>query len=153
MKELYVLLGASTSKEFSNLYTKEDQKLMKSGAWDYNNSELLVNKIKEGLKNINPDLLSPEEKDWRNEVLWFWYHHAISCAIWRYKDREKAKEYSERAIFYQDEDNPNQITKLFYLLVRDNLEEAKEWVMQINDDVERDTANHLLKEYQEKGSF
>jgi hypothetical protein len=153
LKELYFLLGANKPSELYLNFLKEDQSLMKSGLWDYGNSELLVNKVKSFIEGIEISLLSVEEKKWINSLLWLWHHHAISCAIVRYKDKQKAEEYSEKAMFYQDESHPNQITKLLYLLVRDKLEEAKEWINQIKSGVERDTANFLLKQYQEKGFF
>jgi hypothetical protein len=151
-KEAYVLLSAKTPLELSNLYSDEDQKLMNSGAWDYGNPELLVNKVKEILESIDPQTLTDDEIDWRQEILWFWYHHAISCAIWRYRDRETAKNYVAKALDYQPAEHPNQITRLFDFLVNDKVAEAEQWAESIKEEPEKSTASLLVEEYKE-GKF
>lgn len=153
IKEAYLLLGAKTPAELSRLYTVEDQKLMKSAFWDYNNPDLVTNKVKNILESADGSLLTENEKDWRKEILWFWYHHAISCAIWRYQDKEAAQLYSQKALEYQESDHPNHITRLLYFLVRDGLKEAKDWAQNIEKDPEKTTAQDLIKEYEERGFF
>lgn len=150
MKNAYELLGADSPLNLSLLYTQEDQKLMKSQAWDYNNENLVINKVKNILENVDVEKLSSQEKEWRNEILWFWYHHAISCAIWRYKDKEKAKFYSSKALEFQD--NHNQITKLLYFLVNNKIDEAEKWASEISDEAEKETASSLIKEFK-NGQF
>jgi hypothetical protein len=152
LKEAYLLLGAKTPLELSDLYSAEDQKLMKAGAWDYDNPNLIVNKVKTNLEFTDLATLSEEEKEWRKEILWFWYHHAISCAIWRYKDKQAAQAYSARALELQSDDHPNQITRLLYLLVRDQLPEAEAWAMTVNEE-EKDTAESLIKQYKGGGFY
>lgn len=147
MKEAYLLLGAHTPLELSNLYTAEDQKLMRSGEWDYDNVDLIVNKAKEIIEGVDPGLLTEDESDWRKEILWFWYHHAMSCAIWRYKDKEAARVFAKKALEYQGEGHPNKITKLLDLLVNDQLEEAEAWVKTIKEESEKSTAEKLIEEY------
>jgi hypothetical protein len=151
MREAYLLLGAKTPLELSNLYAAEDQKLMPKG-WDYNNPELITNRIKEILEATDPHALTDEENEWRNNILWFWYHHAISCAIWRYKDKAAAQMYSARALEFQSEDHPNKITRLFYFLTRDQLEEAEKWAETIAEEPEKSTSTELLEEYR-RGQF
>ncbi len=153
MKEAYKLLGAQTPFELFDLYDKEDQRLMKAGLWDYDNPNLIVNKIKNIIESIDINELTEEENEWRQEILWFWYHHAISCAIWRYKDKDKAKIYSAKAFQYHLNDNQNQITKLLDFLVNGQVKEAEEWAEKIQDEVEQKTASDLIKEYKEKGFF
>ncbi len=126
---------------------------MKSFLWDYSNPDLITNKIKNIIEGANPNELTEEEREWRQEILWFWYHHAISCAIWRYKDKDKAKMYSNQALQYQSKDNPNQITKLLDFLVSGHLQEAEEWAEKIQDKVESKTAADLIGEYKRKEFF
>jgi len=152
LKEAYLLLDAKSPVRLSNLYSEEDQKLMVTQAWDYDNPELVTNKIKEILESVDVSKLSEEEKEWRNEILWFWYHHAISCAIWRYKDQRAAQEYSARALEFQSAGHPNQITKLFYFLTRDQLSEAEAWAQEIHEEPEKSTAADILDWYK-KGEF
>ena len=146
-KEAYLLLSAHTPLELSNKYSEEDQKLMLSGSWDYNNPVLVVNRIKDILEGINPQELTEEEREWMQEILWFWYHHAISCAIWKYKDKEKAKVYARKALELQPENHPNKITKLLSLLLEDKLEEARKWVEAIIEEPEKSTALSLIGEW------
>ena len=154
IKEAYLLLVAKTPLELNRLYVVEDQKFMKSGTWDYDNPELVVNKIKDilesvGLENIPED---DREREWAQEILWFWYHHAISCAVGRYKDKAKAQMYAAKALEIQPEDHPNKITRLLSLLVNNKLEEAEEWLAAINEDPEKTTGKELLENYKE-GKF
>lgn len=147
LREAYLLLNARTPLELNNNYSTEDQKLMSARSWDYNNLELIVNKVKNILEAINPQQLTDEEREWVQEILWYWYHHAISCAIWRYRDREKAKIYALKALELQSEDHPNRITKLLSLLVDDKLEEAKEWTKNTTEEPEKTTARELMEEW------
>lgn len=151
IQEAYELLGAKTPLELSQRYTEEDQKLMKAGEWDYLNQDLIVNKVRNILENIDENKLTPAEKEERKEILWFWYHHAVSCAIWRYKDKEKAVEYVNKALNFQPENHPNKITKLFSLLLEDKTEEVEDWIKTVSGD-EKEAADFLLSEYN-KGNF
>ncbi len=153
LQEAYDLLGVNTPLELLNLYTIEDQKLMESGEWDYSNPDLLINKIKNILEKVALEDLSMEEKEWRNEILWFWYHHAIGCAIWRYKDREKAKEYTNKALGFQNHNNSNQITKLFLLLLNNEFEEAQSWINTMNSSTEKETGLYLLEGFKKNNLF
>lgn len=147
LKEAYILLGATTPLALSQKYTDEDQQLMKSHSWDYNNPDLIVNRVKELLEKVNPDSLSQEEKDWWNEILWFWHHHAISCAIGKYRDFEKAKEYSKKALYYKsfDKNHPNKITDIFDLLLNSKLQEAQALAQNLVDG--KETALSLIEYY------
>ncbi len=151
-KEAYVLLGAKTPLELSNLYSVEDQKLMRSSSWDYADEESVVNKVKVILEAINPSALTVEEREWRQEILWFWYHHSISCAVWRHKDKTAAQIYAAKALEYQPADHPNKITQLLNFLVNDKLEDAEKWAGDIDEEPEKDTAASLVQEYKE-GKF
>jgi|GEM_PF-953493 len=152
IRTAYHLLDARSPLELSNLYTAEDQKLMASHEWDYRNSELIVNKVKEILETTDPNMLKPNEQECRREILWFWYHHAISCAIWRYKDKSAAQSYASKALEYQSENHPNKITQLFDFLVNDKFDEAERWASSISEEPEKTTGAGLVDAYK-KGNF
>lgn len=151
IREVYELLGAKTpfKMELSNKYSEAEQILFKSQEWDYDNPNQIQNKVKAILESVDPEVLTEDEQDCRQEILWFWYHHAISCAIWK-KDRAKAIEYSKKALALQDENHPNKITKLLSLLVNDKLNEAEESVKTV--EIDRNTAEELIEDYK-KGKF
>lgn len=154
IKEAYILLNASTPLELSNNYTAKDQEQMRSGSWDYSNQESIVNKIKNILESVNFSTLSnEEEKEWVQEIIWFWYHHAISCAVWRYKDKDAAKRYANKALEYQSADHPNKISKLLYFLVNDKFEDAEKWVDQITEEPEKSTAISLIQDFKKGDLF
>ncbi len=149
IKEAYSLLNAHTPLELNNFYTAEDQKLFKSGSWDYANPELVINKVKTILESASEDGMSDEEKEWRKEILWFWYHHAISCAIFKYKDKEAAKEYSQIALQYKAIDHPNKITDILNLLLDGNISAAEELAQILETD--KETALGLIEDYKQGG--
>lgn len=144
-REAYILLGATNPLELSNKYSEADQVLFKSGEWDYDNPDLITNKVKTILDSVDVADLTEDEKDWRQEIIWFWYHHAISCALSKHKDKESAKRFAKLALENQPENHPNQITKLLELLVNDKIEEAEEFAKTIGD--EKDTADDLIAWY------
>lgn len=113
MQAAYDLLGASTPLELNQKYVQIDQVLFKSGEWNYNNPALLTNQVKSILERVDTNSLTADELEWRQEILWFWYHHAISCARWK-GDKEAALHFSEVALELQTDEHPNQITKLLY---------------------------------------
>ena len=72
--------------------------------------------MKDILESLDPVGLTTDEKEWRQEILWYWYHHAISCAIAGYQDKAAAQMYAAKALEFQSEGHPNQITRLLYSL-------------------------------------
>ena len=116
MRDIYEQLDVVTPKELSDKFTELDQELMRNREWDYENDELVLNKLKEQLENVDAEELTDEESRWRNEILWFWYHHATSMALFGYKDDEQAGLFAEKALSYQADDHPNKLTKLLQIL-------------------------------------
>ncbi len=151
MREVYVLLGASTPLELSRRYTEEEQVLFKNKEWDYDNPEQIQNKVKSILESVDESGLTEEEKEWRCEILWFWYHHAISVALWK-DDTEKAKAFSVKASEYQG-DNPNILTRTMYLLLHGKVDEAEEWLKQHESDSDYETGMEILKNYKNLGGL
>lgn len=151
IQSAYELMHASSPLELRRLYGEEDQRLMRSRAWDYENPEPVVNKIKQAIEAADPASLSEDEREARSDVLWLWYHHAISAAIWRHRDLEAAKQYAVKALEYQTEDHPNKITRLFDLLLNDKVEDAEQWAAGITDKVEVETAQSLIEQYKNGG--
>ena len=159
--EAFTLLGVENFFALSRAYTREDQKLMKSGEWDANDPDLITNKVKTILDQIDPHNLDEADREWYSEILWFWYHHAVSYAIWRVKDRKLSQAYADKALALQVECQPpehgqqNWLTKLLWLLVHDKVTEAKQWMAEMPadaDGVERTNGFDLISEY-ERGEF
>lgn len=127
---------------------------MSVGEWDYKNFELLPNQIKASIEAIEFLNLSDErERRLAQNILWLWYHHATSCALWRYADKDAARTYSEKALELQSENHPNRIARLFYFLIRDNLQEAEIWAKTIITEPEKTTAKYFLDLYREGRFF
>ena len=82
IKEAYLLLGASNPWDLSDKYSVEDQKWMSVG-WDYKNQDHVVSKVRSIIEPLYPDSLDGEERQVAQNILWFWYHHAISSACQR----------------------------------------------------------------------
>lgn len=152
IKIAYKLFGVSEPLALHQAYCREDQRLFREKLWDYENSDLLINRTRRILEEIDPDTLTPDEEFWREEILWFWYHHAISCAIWK-RDRETACIYAEIALEYQTGCHPNKITRLLYFFVNDRIEEAIIWAKSILEEPEKSTAADLLEEYKQTKFF
>ncbi|MDP3988903.1 MAG: hypothetical protein Q8P93_01560 [bacterium] len=153
VEKVFALFGVETFFGLQRAYSAEDQRLMKGGLWDDQDASLLTNWTKAILELIDPTQLDPDDQGWRQEILWFWYHHAISCAIWKRKDRGLAQLYAENALKLQASDHPNQITRLLWYLVHDQLQEAQHWAEQIIEDPEHTTAQELIDEHVKGGFF
>lgn len=156
--EVFTLLGVQTFHELSLAYSREDQKLMKSREWDPKNPLLITNRVKTILEQIDPNNLGEDDREWRSEILWFWYHHAVSCTSW-VTDRSLAQAYATKALTLQEEcqpkgfGQPNRITRLLWLLVHDRVDEAKEWMVNKPpgaDEVEHKNGLELIGEYEQK---
>lgn len=146
------LVDASKTSELFEKYLVFDQKIVTSKVSDYNDTSLITTKVKDVLEQTDARTLKPDEKWERNSVLWLWYHHGISYAMWGYKDKKMARRYSTLAIKYLPEGHGNRITKLLFLLIRDRYEEALEWSKTIKGD-EHNTAKDLLAFYKKGGFF
>ncbi len=149
IQEAFELLGACTFLELSKAYTREDQKLMNSREWDAHNPALVTNRVKKVLEEIDPEQLESNDRMWRDEILWFWYHHATSCA----RNRLSAQAYASRALELQGIDHPNRITRLLWYLAHDKIDEAKTWMASAPadaDEVEHQSGLELILEYEQK---
>lgn len=147
VNEAFVILGVQTFLDLSRAYSREDQVLMKSREWDAYNPFLITNQVKAILEQIDPTDLGESDRMWRDEILWFWYHHAVSCE----RNRIQAQAYAAKALELQGNDHPNRITKLLWFLTHDRVYEAKEWVAKIpTDSVECQTGLDTIREYEER---
>lgn len=150
LKEAFTLLQASSVNELARKFIGEDQRLLQTKTWDYENPELVLNKVKEIVEGVINDGFTAGDEESGDElrtILWFWYHHATGYAIWGCKDKEKALEFSSKALKYQTADNPNQITRLLYLLVRNMETEANAWLETITEGPDKTTSQEIMKEY------
>ncbi|MEI7720229.1 MAG: hypothetical protein WCI89_03415 [bacterium] len=150
LSDAYALMGVRDIHELHKAYGREDQRLFISREWDYENPLLVINQVREILAALDLVALTEEEREWCQEILWFWHHHAISCAMWK-RDRVKARFHACEAIRYQGVEHPNKVTRLLLLLIDDKLAEAEAWVQQIDED--RETAQYLVDLYKEGKMF
>lgn len=148
---VYELLNVAGPKDLFDRYMEEDQKIVTSGIEDYESKRHITTQIKDLLEGIDREKLTLTEEKEISLILWMWYHHAISYAIWGYKDKKKALLYAKKALKYQPKKHPNRITKLLYLLVRGNLRKAEEWIGEVGEE-ERKTAEMLIRMYK-NGEF
>lgn len=153
IKAIYKLLQVDNPDKLWQAYMKEDQKLMKSQKWDYKNKELVINKVKNILKKINPIILTKTERTEWQEILWIWYHHAAGYAIWKYQNKKVANNYLSEALKYQPKNHPNKATRLLYLLVQDKLTEAEKWSEKNKKNQDRLLLIELLNFYKKDGGF
>lgn len=154
LSRVYVQFSVVDPGELTDLFFKEDQKLMIQKKWDYRNPDLLPNQIKRSIEKVGLRAIrNPKERRWIRNILAMWYHHAISCAIWRYGDRRAALRYSKKALILRSQDNPNRITRLLYLLIRNKPKAAEKWACAITAEPEKTTAQHLLDLYREGRFF
>jgi hypothetical protein len=82
----FELLGVTNFKDLSIAYSAADQELMKKGIW-YHKGNSVPNLVKTLIENIDPEELDEKDKQWWREIMWFWYHHAISSALRMSGDR------------------------------------------------------------------
>lgn len=151
VQEAFSILGVQSFYDLSLAYTREDQQVFVGGTntWNPRNPDILINRIKSILETIDPSELNEEDAMWRAEILWFWYHHGISWAIWKDKDKVIAQVYAEEALVLQSENHPNRITKLLWFLVHDKLAEARKWIEEKPDHPEHQTGLELIREFEE----
>ena len=154
LRNIYLQLKVEDPWELEQLILEEDQRLMKHGEWDYKNKDLFVNKVREMIEKTDlENIKDRKEKRYIQNTLWLWYHHAISCALWFYGDKKAAQEFSAKALKLQPKNHPNKITRLLYLLTRDNLADAEKWFEKINTEPEHSTALHSLNLYKQGNFF
>lgn len=153
LRELYIQFSCNDPGELDDVYLQEDQRLMYALEWDYDNPSQVPNIIKDAIEKVGlENIPDKKERKWIQQIVWLWYHHAFSCAIYQYKDRKKALKYSRLALRYQPKNHPNKITKLMYLLLRDKGKEAREWQKKIQLEPEKSTAVSCFEDYR-KGLF
>lgn len=158
--EAYRLLDATDPQDLHEKYVALEQIAFKSPdrmvLWDYDNPDLVQNKVKEILENADTSSMDEYELERRKRILWFWYHHAISAASW-HQDKEKMKFFSEKAMEYEDESNI--LTRTMFFLLNDRIQDAEDWVnnpsvdsdIDISGDIE--TCKEMIENYKKTGLF
>jgi len=134
----------------SRIYTSFDQPIFKNGRWNYDNPRLVVNKIKSSLEKIPDYCFDKRGLMWKREILWFWYHHAISVAI-NHGNLELAREFANQAVKLQGRNPCNQITRLLWHLVHGRIKQARRW-FQTGVKADQETAKEILRWY-DQGYF
>lgn len=158
--------GISSLDEFQSKYFESDQELMKNGCFNYKDSSLLNNQMKDYLEEVNITQLSEQARQAQVEMLWLWYHHAAQDAKERYQENDKAIKFIDKALEYKKISNiPNEITELLSLLYRDKFNEAEVYIKSMDDvkkeseqvdsieetiNYEKETAFQLFKYYKNK---
>ncbi len=138
--------------DLHSLYHQLDQEAITNGTFDYTDSSLRLNKIKNALLEIDCQNLKATEGKIIKSILWLWYHHATTVAIWQRKDIKQARIFCKHACEYLYSDHPNTITPMISMLLEHNIQSAKEWYETKVAEVEKPYARHLLDEYA-KGVF
>jgi hypothetical protein len=149
----YELLSATNPFDLQKKYNENEQVYFKSRTWDYNNPELLFNKVKAAIEEVGLENLKGEEEKWAREILWFWYHHAISSARVMYPNNKLAREFAVKALELLNGDEYNQITRLLYYLVHHDVKSAEEFALQIVDPDDQELALELIQEYKDNKEF
>lgn len=141
--------SVQTVAELAQLADDDDQRLMRSLEWDYE-VDALHTQIVNDLKRVPRKELVGDEKWQVEQVIWFWYHHATSCAIYRHNNRKKALNFVQKALQYQTRipDHENKVTLLLHLLLKGKLSEAKALVPTMHKD-EIETGRELVEEWKE----
>jgi len=136
--------GINDLDEFQQKFFQADQELMKTGAFDYRNPELVNNQFKNILEQYDENDLNREQRQQQAEMLWLWYHHAAQDAKERYQENEKAIEFIDKALEYKKiSHSPNEITELLSLIYRNRFDDAETYIQNMDD---------MRKERQEDGS-
>lgn len=113
-------------KEFYSRFHDEDQRLMKSGEWDYLDMATKLNSLKQSVEATSDQSLTEDQLSDKNNALWLWYHHASQFAYGKHKDIPTALAFINKALIYRDKIGlDNQITPLLKLLYIGDLENAK----------------------------
>lgn len=151
-KEVYRLLGVQygNSEEALRVYFYLDQRLTRGGSpwsgWNYDDPTFIFRRVVEAIEEVDEGSLSSDEQRHFNEIRWFYYHHAVSRAL-QLRDRESALRFSRAALACQGPNHPNRITRLLYLLVRNRVDEAREWGRSAQGK-EQDSVRDLLFDYE-----
>lgn len=133
---------------------------MNANAWDYQDRAQPLNQATPWLLAVDQKLLRPDDAYLVREMLWMWYHHAVSCALFRHFDKAAAKMFVREAMSHQNIDCPNRITMLFYiLLIDDDVDAARRWIdgmplkvpvgpdKTLVDNVEIASAREVIRDY------
>jgi hypothetical protein len=144
--------GCSDVYELNALNLSYDQELVRRNAFSLIDKTFTNNQIKEDLLGVDVSYLPEFERRVVQNMLWLWFQHATTVAIWKESNLDLARELCARAVSYLYPTHPNKITYMIDMLLRHDVEGAKKWLGSEVSEVEREYGEYLLKEY-EKGVF
>lgn len=136
-------------KDFYSRFLEEDQKLMKSGKWDYKDETSRLNTLKTSIESTPDSTLSEEQVNDKNSALWLWYHHASQFAYTKHADTQTALAFIDKALEYREKiQSHNQITPLLRLIYMGDMIGAKAFTDTIPDS-EKKTALNLVSYFEQ----
>jgi hypothetical protein len=144
--------GVADVYELAQLHLKHDQDSVHKEIYDIESTLLIHNKIKEALVSIDLSQLSADERRVIKSILWLWYHHATTIAIWQKGDLPLARKLCDTALSYLYPEHPNRITPMLCMLLHGKIDESRMWVSKEVGANERAYAEYLLLEF-ERGVF
>ncbi|MDB5239225.1 MAG: hypothetical protein JWO00_560 [Candidatus Parcubacteria bacterium] len=131
--------GVTTFRALVEKYVLNDRALHAQGKWDPRNPNLIVNKIKSCLIDMDPVYLPEVHSDYRADILWSWYRKAIP-SVWMMHE-SIAGEKHELACMYLSElmqmewsaDQKRQLehaqlARIWLFLHHGDHEEAEQWI-------------------------
>lgn len=138
--------------ELSHIFLEYDQQAIKNETFNGYDSSTTLNKIKNCLLLLDLEAMDSEERKTVQNMLWLWFHHATTVAIWKEKNIPRARELCQIALQYLFPEHPNKITPMIWMLLSKDIEGAKKWNETEVGPHEKKYAEHLLDEYK-KGVF
>lgn len=144
--------GVEDVYELAELYRQRDQENILNQIYDITNDSLVHNAIKNALLSIGLSDLPDDEQKMVKDILWLWFHHAATIALWQQHDLLLARTYCDTALLYLYPEHPNRITPMLGMLLHGDIDGAKKWAREEVGEIEREYADYLLAEY-EKGTF
>ncbi|MEK7099428.1 MAG: hypothetical protein AAB916_02830 [Patescibacteria group bacterium] len=147
-QEAFDLFGVNSFRALHDAYMQKDQDKFLFNTWCYDDPTDILVQTREALEAIDPGVLDEDDRMWWYEIIWFWYHHAISASI-RKLDKARARYFACMALAYQDPNHPNRITRLLWHLVYDRLAEARRFVYECQRlGPDHETEVELLEDYE-----
>ena len=115
--------------DLSELHLAIDQQQIKTDTFKLHSKKNINNRIKNALETLDiRKIKNSDEQEVVKDILWLWYHHACTIAIWKKGDIKAGKRYCKKALSYLYEGHPNKMTWLIMLLLEGKIDEAKKWV-------------------------
>ncbi len=145
-EKIFERFGVHNMKELDDkIFEPAIRVMLNDNEWDFNDEELVPNKIKALLENCH-EKMTDEEQFYINHMIWSWHQHATIMALRIYDIDDAKKFFAEASTFKAHHDD---LTKILEFMTNGRIDSAQNYANHMEQPELKPDALEIIRDYTE----